>query len=135
MFAEALRANATLTSLRAVTLDLWADAAAGAALLAAATGHPSLAELDVCCNVVPAAHQAAAGAALGALVAANAPALRALDVSRCDLRDEALAPLVDALPRNTRLRQLSCDRNGLSAAFLRERLAPAARAAGVRLKC
>jgi hypothetical protein len=80
---------------------------------------------------VPAEHQAAAGAALGALVAANAPALHELDVSWSELADAGLGPLVDALPRNTHLRTLNLsdgDGQGMSEAFVRDRLLPAVRA-------
>jgi hypothetical protein len=66
---------------------------------------------------------------LGALLAANAPALTELDVSWCDLGDEGLRPLFDALPpANTHLRALDCGRNWTSEAFARERLLPAVRA-------
>jgi hypothetical protein len=53
-----------------------------------------------------------AGAALGALVAANAPALTQLDVSESNLWDEGLRPLMRALRTNTHLRKLDiCDNN------------------------
>jgi hypothetical protein len=72
----------------------------------------------------------AVAAALGALVAANAPALQALHVSGEEVTEEGLVPLFDALPANTHLRMLSCayDRNGATAAFARELLLPAVRA-------
>jgi hypothetical protein len=81
-------------------------------------------------NHVPAAHRAAAGAALGALVAANAPALQELDAAYSWLADEGLGPLVDALPGNTHLRKLllSEEAHGMSEAFARDRLLPAVRA-------
>jgi hypothetical protein len=49
-------------------------------------------------------------------------------VSECNLGDEGLGPLFDALPAHTRLRKLFCDRNGMSEAFVRDRLLPAVRA-------
>jgi hypothetical protein len=58
-------------------------------------------------------------------VAANAPALQLLDVSSCELGDDGLGPLVDALAINTHLRTLECEANNLSAVFARKRLLPA----------
>jgi hypothetical protein len=72
--------------------------------------------------------QDAAGAALGALVAANAPALLLLSLRDCGLEEAALGLLVDALPRNTHLRILRLGDVTASAAFLRNRLLPAVRA-------
>jgi hypothetical protein len=74
------------------------------------------------------ANIAACAAALGALVAANAPALEQIGLWGCDLRDAGLGPLVDALPSNMHLRTLLCPYNGISAAFARGRLLPAVRA-------
>jgi hypothetical protein len=65
------------------------------------------------------------GALLGALVAANAPALKYLDVSRCALGDEGLGPLVGALAVNTHLQVLFCGDAELSEAFAVHRLRPA----------
>jgi hypothetical protein len=126
---NALRAN-RLTTLVLANLGIWRDPAVGTALLGALTGHPSLMMLVVSCMRVPAAHQAAAGAALGALVAANSPALHVLDASWSWLGDAGWGPLVDALPGNTHLRRLrGCDREGrLSEAFARDLLLPAVRA-------
>jgi Ran GTPase-activating protein (RanGAP) involved in mRNA processing and transport len=72
--------------------------------------------------------RAVAGAAFGALVATNAPALRILNVACCGLHAAALGPLVDALPHNTHLRTLECHNNGITEAFARERLLPALQA-------
>jgi hypothetical protein len=126
---NALRAN-RLTSLVLANLDIWRDPAVGTALLGALAGHPSLASLVVSCMRVPAEHQAAAGAALGALVAANAPALHELCAWWSRLGDDAWGPLFDALPGNTHLRRLSRrDHDAhLSEAFARDRLLPAVRA-------
>jgi hypothetical protein len=130
---NALRANTSLTDLELANLGIWRDPAVGAALLAALTGHRNIYRLKLRFMRVPAAHQAAAGAALGALVAANAPALQQLDVSYSSLEDAGLGPLVDALPRNTHMRKLYLyeeeDRR-MSEAFARNRLLPAVRANG-----
>ena len=90
------------------------------------TGHPSLRNLRLPGNTPP--DQAAAGAALGALVAANAPALRILQVHNSNLGDAGMSPLLDALAQNTHLRELNCCNTGMSEAFARDRFLPAIRA-------
>jgi hypothetical protein len=131
VIADALRANTSLTDLSLENLGIWRDPAVGTALMGALTRHRSVRKLQLCGMHVPAAHEAAAGAALGALVAANAPALHALDLSISELPDAVLGPLVDALPRNTHLRMLNLadeEGQGMSEAFARDRLLPAVRA-------
>jgi hypothetical protein len=125
---NALRANSTLTVVSLSSVGLWRDIFAATALLGALTGHSRLRSLTLASNAVGPANQEEAGAVLGALLAANAPALTELDVSWCDLGDEGLRPLFDALPANTHLRALDCGRNWTSEAFARERLLPAVRA-------
>jgi hypothetical protein len=128
LLGDALRANNTLTALSFPNVDLWHHPDAAAALLSALTGHPSLCKVCLVLNRVVAPHVAAAGAAFGALVAANAPALTALDLSICDLGDEGLRPLFEALPLNTHLRTLDVADNDMSAAFARDVQLPAVRA-------
>jgi hypothetical protein len=62
-------------------------------------------------------------------VAADAPALQALCIEAPGLGHASLAPLFDALPRNTHLRALqwSCNTYSMSEALLRGRLLPAVR--------
>ena len=72
--------------------------------------------------------QQTAGAALAALLCANAPALQHLNCSDCALTDVGLAPLFAALPHATHLRELNCSTNGVSASFARDVLLPAVRA-------
>jgi hypothetical protein len=127
LLCDALRENSTLTSLTLSAVRLWDCAAAAVALLAALTSHPSLCALHLHNNDVG-EHQAAAGAALGALVAANAPTLQTLSVSWSSLGDAGLRPLVLALPYNTHLRRLDVRFNSISAAFARDELLPAVRA-------
>jgi hypothetical protein len=80
-----------------------------APLLRALTGHASLRALDLASNSGEAFQtDEAACVALGALLAADAPALTALDISFCDLSADALRPLFAALPANTHLRSLRC---------------------------
>jgi hypothetical protein len=106
---------------------LWHDAAAAVTLLGAVTQHCSLLYLDLMSNPIGDA-QDAAGAAFGALVTADAPALLILRLSKCGLQEAALGPLVDALPANTYLQTLLLGEVTASAEFLRERLLPAVRA-------
>jgi hypothetical protein len=131
VLAHALRACSTLTVLVLREVSLWHDPGAATALLGALTGHASLSTLGLHGNGLNAAEQALpAGAALGALVAANAPALTELDVSCCYLRDAGLGPLFDALPGNTHLRTLNCHRTSITHAFACDALLPAVRANG-----
>jgi hypothetical protein len=129
LLGAALRANTTLTALTLGSVRLWHDPAAAAVLLGALTGHPSIQSLNLSVNfaegIVADRDAAPAFAALGALVAADAPALHTLDLSFCRLGDAGLGPLVDALPHNTHLRTLDCQQNDTSAAFTRHRLLPA----------
>jgi hypothetical protein len=127
---NALRASSTLTAVSLRYVGLWRDIAVATALLGALTGHPSLHSLNISDNDVDPAGQHHAGALIAALVAANAPALTALDVSRCRLVDEGLGPLFDALPANTHLTTLRCTYNHLTDGFSRETLLPAVRANG-----
>jgi hypothetical protein len=128
VLGAALGSNSTLTAVTLINVGLWRDVAASAAVLVALTAHPSLRTLVLDVNAVDAAYQAAVGAALGALVAADAPALHVLSVSYCGMSDAALGPLVDALLRNTHLRALRMSGNRLSEAFAAARLLPAVRA-------
>jgi hypothetical protein len=84
--------------------------------------------LKLTLNDVGTARQEAAGAALGALVAANAPALTELNASYSNLRDAGLRPLFAALPHNTHLRSLSVAYNAMSAELARDVLLSAVRA-------
>ncbi len=110
LLGAVLRANTTLTALTLSSVRLWHDPAAAAVLLGALTGHPSIQSLNLSGNfaegIVADRDAAPAFAALGALVAADAPALHTLDLSFCRLGDAGLGPLVDALPHNTHLRTL-----------------------------
>jgi hypothetical protein len=100
-------------------------------------GHPSLRELAFVAENTADEDRAAFGAALAALISADAPALHALNCSRNSLGDAGLAPIVEALPLNRHLRKLDVSDNRMSEAFARERLLPAVRAnATLRmLKC
>jgi hypothetical protein len=113
-------------------MQLWQHAAAAAELIGALTAHPQLRQLDVPWNMVPhdadGTQAAAAGAALAALLLANAPALQTLNLDACSLGDEGLGPVLEALRHNTHLTKLDCSGNELSEAFARNTLLPAVRA-------
>ncbi len=129
LLSRALRANSTLTSLQLGTAQLWADADAALPLLGALTAHGSLRALTLPHNAAALpAQRTAAGAALGALLAVNAPALTELNVSCCHLGDDGMGPIMRALPRNTHLRALACPGNHMSDAFAADVLLPAVRA-------
>jgi hypothetical protein len=135
LLGAALRANSTLTGLYLLNVSFWRAAGAAAALLSALTGHASLRTLKLAFNNEVLVGRAA-GAPLGALVAANAPALTQLNVSRSRLDDAALRPLFNALPANTHLRTLEMSHNNMSEAFARDVLLPAVRAnASLRTLC
>jgi hypothetical protein len=128
LLGDALRAN---TSLQAFSMDhgeLWRDAAAGAALVGLLTGHPSLRVLSLSGNYPRVDGAGVAGAALAALLLANAPALQTLDISFCQMGDEAMRPVVEALRHNTHLTKLDCSRSGVSDNCARDELLPAVRA-------
>jgi hypothetical protein len=129
MLAAALRANATLTSLKLTCHGTRRKAAAAMVLLRALKGHASLRVLDLeASRFFRVDHRAAVGAVLGALVAANAPALTQLDITRCELGDDGLRPLFEALPHNSHLRALNCCGTQMSDACGRDVLLPALRA-------
>jgi hypothetical protein len=130
LLGNALRANATLTALTLYSTQLWSDHAGAATLLGALTGHASLRQLGVTGEWLSMSEEDKlhAGMLLGALVAANAPALTALDVSSSELSDDGMRPLFEALPRNSHLRTLNCSMNRISNAFAADVLLPAVRA-------
>jgi Ran GTPase-activating protein (RanGAP) involved in mRNA processing and transport len=127
--AHSLRTCSTLTTLKLRDVSFWDDPDAATALLGALAGHASLRTLDLSNNENNATDPVA-GAALGALVAANAPALQEVCVHFCELSDAGLGPLFDALPGNTHLRTLKCGVNNLTDAFVRDALLPSVRANG-----
>jgi hypothetical protein len=127
VLGDALRANRTLKALLLPKTALWHDPTVAVALLGAITAHGSLQQVSLHENPIGDA-QDAAGTALGALVAANAPALKFLNLRYCGLQEAALGPLLDALSANTHLRMLYLGEVTASAAFLRDRLLPAVRA-------
>jgi hypothetical protein len=129
LLSDALRANRTLRRFTLLNVELWNDVQAAVTLWGVLTGHASIRTLVLNNNRVPTVAAAVAiGVALGALVAANAPALEELEVCGCSLGDVGLGPLCDALPRNNHLRELKVVDIDMSAAFAARRLLPAVRA-------
>jgi hypothetical protein len=126
LVAGALRLNTTLTSLELFRADLCVDVRVSGALLGALIGHSSLRELKIVAE--HSADGRTFGAALAALIAADAPALHVLRCRDCSLGDAGLAPIVEALALNHYLRTLDVGGSGMSEVFARERLLPAVRA-------
>jgi len=128
LVAGALRLNTTLTLLTLFGAELWVDVGVACTLLGALTGHPSLCKIQIACDELDVEDCSALGAALAALIAADAPALQLLNCSSNRLGDVGLAPIVEVLALNRHLRELDVGYNGMSEAFVLERLLPAVRA-------
>jgi hypothetical protein len=131
LLADAMRANTSLTALLLSGIELWRDAAAVAEIMGALVAHPRLRLLDLSWNEADnegVQTTAEAGAALAALLLANAPALQTLAICNSRLDDEGMRPVVVALRHNTHLTKLNCSWNHMSEAFARNELLPAVRA-------
>jgi hypothetical protein len=133
LIAVALRATTRLTALSLEGVWLFYDGAAAAHLMGALTG-PWLRVLNLSQNhqhnEYGGGWQARVGAALRALLLANAPALQTLHIHGNRLYDAGMGPVVEALRHNTHLTQLDCHDNVVSEHFAREQLLPAVRANG-----
>ncbi len=139
VLGAALRANATLRTLILYHSGVWLDPPAATALLGAITAHPSIRTLNISGADFEEDAQpldgddegtASIGKALGALVAADAPALTELRVHSARLGAAGLRPLVEALRGNTQLRTLDIQNNDLEEDFASDVLLPALRANG-----
>ena len=128
LVADTLRVNTTLTALDIRRADLCLDVRVACALLGGLVGHRSLRELRLHGEETDEEDCGAFGAALAALIAADAPALHVLDCVNNALGDAGMAPIVEALPLNHHLRELDCRINGMSAAFARDQLMPVVQA-------
>ena len=123
--------NRTISTLELVGVDLWGCGAVAAAdLLNAMIGHPTLTSVNLGWNQAAQldAQRQAAGSLLGALIAANAPALRQLCIDNSDLRNDGFRAVAAALPRNTHLSDFRCFGNALTPVFARDTLLPAVKA-------
>jgi hypothetical protein len=129
LLGDALRASTTLDLLQLSRAGLWRDPAATVLLLSTLLLHPTLRVLDLSDNRADTADvRVVAAATLGAVVAANAPALHSLDIANCRLSDAGVEALVNALARNTHLHTLRCPDNLISEAFAHDVLLPAVQA-------
>ena len=125
LVADALRVNTTLTALELSGPDVFGDTHAAEVLLVALVGHRSLRELQLVEDHTVAENL---GAALAALIAADAPALHVLTCRGNTLTDVGLTPIVAALALNHHVRELDLSWNDMSEEFAREQLLPAVRA-------
>ena len=134
LVADALRVNTTITTLKLSSARLCDDMRVAGALLGALLRHPSLRELRIISDFSPILSSGdiedrnAFGAALGELIAADAPPLHVLDCYLNCLGDAGLAPIVDALAFNRHLRELDVGCTGISETFARDQLLPVVRA-------
>ena len=128
LVGDALRHNKTLKTLSFYEATLSGNMAGAVTLLSALAGHSSLRELLVQEERPRPGDIAAFGAALAAIVAADAPELQFLSLEGCRLCDDGLTPVVAALPHNHHLRELDLWFTRPSDAFLRDTLLPAVRA-------
>ena len=120
---DTLCVNSTVTSLS--LRHLYGDVVPVVlSLLGSLVGHRSLSTLNLERTML----LNNAGAALAALVAADAPALTELNVSGCGMGAAGLGPLCDALVNNSHLRKLDIGSNAAPAGFMRDRLLPTVRA-------
>jgi hypothetical protein len=138
LLGDALRTNATLTSLTLKGVGLLQPGKHAAALLNQLHGHASLRELNLsyneCGTDCTDETRATFGQALTGLLSCNAPALAVLDVSQCGLGDAGMARVCDALRDNSHLKTLRCGGNSLTGACLNGQLLDAVRA-NTSLRC
>jgi hypothetical protein len=127
-FADALRSNATLSSLTLHRVGLWRFNLHAQSLLDALTGHNSIAALHLSDNLSYAGG-ATPCALIASLISANVPALTHLDVSGCYFTDGNTRPILMAAACSMRLRSLFASGNYMmDVAFMRDELLPAVRA-------
>ena len=125
-FCHAMR-NSTLQALELSWCRLWRDRAAAGELLTSLGGHQTLRELTLCYN--PHARRAA-GEQLASLITHNS-ALQKLDLSENSLGEACLAPIFEALPRSSTLKELLYSishTKTISREFARNVILPAVRA-------
>jgi hypothetical protein len=130
-FVASLRACTRLKRLSLDDMDLLlacGSVGAEAAVMASLVGHPSLEILSVNEHFATGHAPALLGAWLGAMVAANTPALEHFSFSCASLSDADLLPFFTALPFNTHVRCIVMYRHSLSIDFLRDIVLPAIRA-------
>ena len=128
-FCHALR-NSTLQALELRSCGLWRDFAIAGELLVSLLGHPTLRELDLNYDRVgdtDDAKLAAAGEQLASLITHNT-ALEKLECYGNYLGQAGLAPIFEALPRSSTLKELTFWHETISREFARDVILPAVRA-------
>lgn len=120
----ALDINTQLGSLYVGEARFWHDIDMALCFLRVLAMHPTLHSFSLVDNAVPPQDAAAAGAALGEMVA-RMPSLHKLDITRTSLRNTGLLPFLNALPDARCLRVLWCPANRMSNALARDCLLPA----------
>ena len=127
-FCHTLRSS-TLQTLRLSTCDLWRDRTAAGELLAALVGHLTLRELTLLFSGVGDTDDArrAAGEQIASLITHNS-ALQKLDLSWSFLGDAGLAPIFEALPCSSTLKELLFYDEIIGREFARDVILPAVRA-------
>jgi hypothetical protein len=124
--ADAIMALGSLQRLFLTGAELWKDRVAIAAIMRAVTRHQGLQHLTFQSDTP--VDQAAAGAALCELCAADSPSLRSLTIRCFLLGDAGMRPLLSALANTRHLRTLDCINTGMSEEFARDVFLPAIRA-------
>jgi len=139
LFADALRANTTLTSLTISHSSLCSNVDSARTVLRALVGHRSLRSLTLSGDApheLKYDRKKSLGRVLGKIVAADSPTLTALDLSgpggqvfdQVFFHDGDLARLMDALYHNHHLRKLDISDSRTTDIFEREEVLPAVRA-------
>ena len=121
--ADAIMALGSLRNLYLTATELWRDPVAIAAIMRAVTRHPGLQHLAFQADTP--VDQAAAGAALCELCAADLPSLT---IHSLRLGDAGMRPLLGALKYTRYLRAFDCTNTGMSEEFARDVFLPAIRA-------
>ena len=127
-FCHALRSS-TLQVLHLASCQLWRDPAVAGEFLASLVGHQTLRELALGCNSLDRTDDArrAAGKQLASLIT-HSSALQKLELYANNLGDAGLAPIFEALPRSSTLKEVNFNYELISRKFARHVILTAVRA-------
>jgi hypothetical protein len=127
-FCHALRSS-TLQVLHLASCQLWRDPAVAGEFLASLVGHQTLRELALGCNSLDRTDDArrAAGKQLASLIT-HSSALQKLELYANNLGDAGLAPIFEALPRSSTLKEVNFNYERISRKFARDVILTAVRA-------
>jgi len=127
-FCHALRSS-TLQVLHLSSCQLWRDPAVAGEFLASLVGHQTLRELALGCNSLDRTDDArrAAGKQLASLIT-HSSALQKLELYANNLGDAGLAPIFEALPRSSTLKEVNFNYERISRKFARDVILTAVRA-------